>query len=232
MVKKTNEKLKTMIEMAILTALVVVLQLLSAVMKIGPVSITLSLVPLVIGAALHGPLSGTYLGFVLGLVNFITTFSNPVLVILFDSSRILYIVVCFGKTMLAGAAAGGLYTIFKKKHSFLGSCLAALAAPLVNTGVFFVFMAAFFRDAIVAACGDLVGGNVVAFIITGFIGVNFFVEFGLNAILCPAFDRIIRAVSPRHRVAPVPAVPAENGTAEDATSACDIPVVDDISQDD
>ncbi len=199
MVTRSNDKLKTMVELAILSALVVVLQLLSSVMKIGPVTITLSLIPLVIGAAKHGWISGVYLGGLLGLVNFITSFFNPVLLILFESSPVLYILVCFGKTMLAGAAAGGLYRLFGEKHSFLGTCLAALAAPLVNTGVFFIFMALFFRGAIVAACGGAVGGNVVTFIITGFIGVNFLVEFGLNAVLTPAFDRILRAIMPRRK---------------------------------
>ncbi len=195
MKRRTNEKIVVMAELAILTALVVVLQLLSSVIVIGPVAITLSLIPLVIGAAKRGPLAGTYLGFVLGLVNFISSFYNPVLYFLFDSSPVVYILVCFGKTMLAGAAAGLVYRLFRDKLSFLGACLAALAAPLVNTGTFFVFMSLFFRDAIIESCG--VSGNVIAFIITGFIGVNFLVEFGLNAVLCPAIDRILRAITPQ-----------------------------------
>lgn len=71
--------------------------------------------------------------------------------------------------------------------------LAALSAPVVNTGIFFVMMALFFRDAIRESCG-LEGGNVVAFIITGFIGINFLIEFALNTVLCPAIARILAAV--------------------------------------
>ena len=54
--------------LAIFTALIVVLQLVANVAKVGPVSITLSLVPIVVGAALYGVSAGAYLGGVFGLV--------------------------------------------------------------------------------------------------------------------------------------------------------------------
>ena len=42
-----------MVGIAVLAALVVVLQLLSSVIKIGTVSITLTLIPIVVGAAFY-----------------------------------------------------------------------------------------------------------------------------------------------------------------------------------
>lgn len=187
-----DRTLKT-VQFALLVALTVVLQLLCSVMTIGPVTITLSLVPVVIGAALFGASGGAFLGFVLGLVNFIASFSNPVLLFLFESSPVLYILTCFGKTIAAGAVAGLLHRILRERHPYVGVTLAALSAPVVNTGIFFVMMALFFREAIRESCG-LGTGNVVAFIVTGFIGVNFLIEFALNAVLCPAIARIIAVV--------------------------------------
>ena len=206
-IKMTPDRTLKMVQFAVLVALTVVLQLLCSVMTIGPVTITLSLVPVVIGAALFGASGGAILGFVLGLVNFIASFSNGVLLFLFQSSPVLYILTCFGKTVAAGAVAGLLYKVLRERHPYIGVTLAALSAPVVNTGIFFVMMALFFRDAIRESCG-LEGGNVVAFIITGFIGINFLIEFALNTVLCPAIARILATVR-THRPTSAHAVSAD-----------------------
>ena len=52
-----HQKINRMVGIAVLSALVVVLQLLSSVIKIGTVSITLTLIPIVVGAAFYGPAS-------------------------------------------------------------------------------------------------------------------------------------------------------------------------------
>ena len=62
-----------MVGIAVLAALVVVLQLLSSVIKIGTVSITLTLIPIVVGAAFYGPGAGAILGTVFGLVVYINS---------------------------------------------------------------------------------------------------------------------------------------------------------------
>lgn len=193
MVFSTHDKTVRMVEFAVLTALTVILQLLCSVLTFGQISITLSLVPVVIGAALFGPGGGAILGFILGAVNFISSFFNPVLLFLFQASPVAYIITCFGKTVLAGAVAGLLYRAFREKHRYVGVTLAALSAPIVNTGVFFLMMIAFFQKALVELF-SLEAGSVAAFVITVFIGVNFLVEFGLNVILCPAIARIIDVV--------------------------------------
>ena len=183
-----------MVELAVLTALVVVFQLLSNFMQFGPVAFSLALVPVVIGALRLGPLAGAYLGAVLGLVNFIASFSNVFLLTLFQSSPVLYILVCFGKTILASFVAGLIYKALCRKREFLGVCLASLSAPVVNTGVFLVFMALFFRGAMIDFFGAENVGNIWTFVMVSIITFNFFIEFGVNAVLCVAVERIIHAV--------------------------------------
>ncbi|MBO5326582.1 MAG: ECF transporter S component, partial [Clostridia bacterium] len=51
---------------AMLTALVVVLQLVGSFIRFGPFSISLVLIPIVIGAATCGPYIGAWLGLVFG----------------------------------------------------------------------------------------------------------------------------------------------------------------------
>ena len=54
--------------LGILTAVPIVLQMLGSFIKFGPFSISLTLVPIVVGAALFGPLAGAWLGFVFSMV--------------------------------------------------------------------------------------------------------------------------------------------------------------------
>ena len=71
-----HQKINRMVGIAVLSALVVVLQLLSSVIKIGTVSITLTLIPIVVGAAFYGPGAGAILGTVFGLVVYINSRSE------------------------------------------------------------------------------------------------------------------------------------------------------------
>ena len=51
----------------LLTAVVVVLQLLGSFIHFGPFSISLVLIPIVVGASLYGVLSGAWLGLAFGI---------------------------------------------------------------------------------------------------------------------------------------------------------------------
>ena len=64
----STEKTRRLVGMSIFTALVIVLQLVATFVKIGTFPVTLTLVPVVIGAALYGAGVGAWLGFVFGAV--------------------------------------------------------------------------------------------------------------------------------------------------------------------
>ena len=67
--KRHDQKLVVMIELALLTAAVLILQLTGAAIKITPgTTINLVLLPIALGAMLLGPVAGAWLGFVCGLV--------------------------------------------------------------------------------------------------------------------------------------------------------------------
>ena len=66
--ERTRIKTRTLTGVALFTAIVVVLQLVGAFIRFGPFSISLVLVPIVVGAALYGPAAGAWLGLVFGLV--------------------------------------------------------------------------------------------------------------------------------------------------------------------
>ena len=65
-----RQNIKKTAELAILTAIVIVFQLLGSFIHIGPTSISLVLIPIVIGAVLTGPKGGAFLGFVFGAMTY------------------------------------------------------------------------------------------------------------------------------------------------------------------
>ena len=64
---KTSAKIRKIVGLGLFTAIVFVLQMLGSFIRFGPFSISLVLVPIVVGAALYGASGGAWLGFVFGL---------------------------------------------------------------------------------------------------------------------------------------------------------------------
>ena len=79
----------------------------------------------------------------------------------------------------------------KVVQSWLGCIIAAICAPIVNTGVFAIGMLTVFKSILQDYAG---GTDIVYYFFVFFIGVNFLVEFGVNTILSAAIARIVKAV--------------------------------------
>ena len=63
-----NKNITRMVQLAILLAVVVVLQCFLGSIKVGATSFSVVLVPIVVGALILGPAAGAFLGFAFGLV--------------------------------------------------------------------------------------------------------------------------------------------------------------------
>ena len=133
--------------LALLAALIVVLQTVASGIKIGPVPISLTLVPIVVGAILFGPGAGAFLGGVFGVVCLIAgiagtdQFTN----LLWVANPFCLTVICVGKAVLCGWVAGLVYRALEKRQT-LGCIAAAICAPIVNTGVFAIGMLTVFKS--------------------------------------------------------------------------------------
>ena len=81
--------------------------------------------------------------------------------------------------------------MFEKKNRYLAVILAAIACPLVNTGVFLLGCVVFFLDTIKewGAAGGF--ENVAQFLIIGMVGLNFLVELSVNIFLSPIVVRLL-----------------------------------------
>lgn len=202
MKKNQNQKILHMVEMAMLIALVVVLQVVSAMVPpiAGAVSITLTLVPVVVGAILFGKKGGAVLGFTFGLIVLINCISGLDVGgnILWNANPFLTALICFVKGIAAGFVPAVLYEIVKGRNAsacngrkYVAALVAALSAPVVNTGLFVCGMLLFFMEILRAWAG---GTDMVSYILIGLAGVNFLVEFLINVVLTPAIVRIVEAV--------------------------------------
>ena len=189
-----NVKIKRMAGIALLMALVIVLQFVGGMIPpIGGFSISLVLIPIVLGAAVFGPGAGALLGATFGAIVYINcvTGADPGGAMVFQASPVLCFLVVMGKGTLAGLAAGAVYKMLKGKNSYLAMLLAAIVCPVVNTGVFVASMFLFFIDVLAAWAG---GSNIVGYVLTGLILANFVPELVINIVFSPAGQRIYRAV--------------------------------------
>ena len=244
---------KTIAGLGILTAMVVVLQLLSNYVQFGPVSITLALFPIAVGAMLYGPLGGLFLGLVDGIL---VLTAPSTISFFFAITPIGTIITCLSKTGLAGLVAGFIFKLYKRdikvelvaaiilvpfvllastdvifSSAFasgpLGNAmvkvvrillvsllvflvikglvkpsknsvilLTSLAVPIINTGLFVIASMTFFVSKIGPMAAST-GQNLIYFIIFGFIGWNFLLEFGVNGVLASAFHNTYKSIDNR-----------------------------------
>jgi len=189
-----NQKIRSMTGVALLVALVVVLQLVGGMIPpVGGFTISLVLIPIVLGAALYGPKVGALLGAVFGVMVVIgcITGSDAGGAMVFQANPLLCILVVLGKGTLAGFLSGVVYALLKGRSKAAAMLAAAVVCPVVNTGTFLVCMAAFFMDVLAAWAG---GGNVLGYVLSGLVLCNFVPELVVNVLFSTAGTRILRTL--------------------------------------
>lgn len=193
-----NAKIQRMVGIALLMALVIVLQFLGGILTTASgFSISLVLIPIVLGAAVFGPSAGASLGGTFGVIVFINCVTGTDLggAMVFQANPILCFLVVMGKGILAGMAAGGVYRLLRDKSKYIAMLCAAIVCPVVNTGIFIACMLTFFRE-VLSAWAE--GGDLVAYILTGLVVANFVPELIINVVFSPASARILQIVNKKH----------------------------------
>lgn len=185
--KKVNTK--TLAGLGLMTAIVIVLQLVGGAIRFGTFSISLVLLPIVVGAALYGAGAGAWLGFIFGAAVLFSGDAAAFLAVNAPGAVIL----CLAKGTLAGLCAGLVYKLAEKKSKILGTALAAVTAPVVNTGIFLLGCWAFFLDTVKGWAAAAGVENVGMYMLVGFVGINFVIELAVNVLLCPVVVRVVDA---------------------------------------
>jgi len=188
-------KTLTMVQIALLSALVVVLQIFFSAIRVGVVTLNFVLVPIVIAGVLIGPMAGLIVGAFAGLTTFIQVFTSGDVfyVFLMTNNAFATALICILKTAAAGLLAGLVYNMITRigkasaGKNYVGSLAASIVCPVVNTGLFVLGMLLFFGGALTADAtfGAAAAEGLVSFVLVGLVGVNFFVELALNILICP-----------------------------------------------
>ena len=187
--QKTSNKVSTekIVLLSLFTALVAILAYFGGFIKIGGLaSISLTLIPVVLGAAMCGPWAGAWLGGVSGVVFFMTADSAFWMGLSIPGTIITVMV----KGIAAGLVAGLVYKLLESKNRYLAVIAAAIVCPIVNTGIFIIGCFIFFIDTVKSGAAGA-GMSVGAYLIIFFVGLNFVFELLTNIILSPAIVKLL-----------------------------------------
>lgn len=185
--KKRQVKTKYIVTLALFIAVTVALQLVSAYIHVGPVSITLVLLPIVIGGALFGVEFGTVLGASFGVLTFVFSVMgiDPGGNMMFAANPFLTFVVCIVKGTLAGTLSALVFKLISKlseEKKYLSFLSASFVAPTVNTGIFLLFAWFFYRPTLQIWAG---GSDVISYVLSSLVLLNYVPEMLFCVIICP-----------------------------------------------
>ena len=189
-------KTQRLVGTAVLVALVIVLQTVGSGIRLGPFTPTLSLVPIIIGAILFGPVTGGILGLVFSIIVLISVVSGADAggAIMFAQNPAATVIIVLLKGTVAGLLSGLVVDKLSSKSMTGAVALAAVAAPVCNTGIFCVGVLIFFYD-LISSWGQAAGfESAFVYVVMGLIGINFLVELILDLVLVPVIVRVINAV--------------------------------------
>lgn len=130
---------------AVLTALIIILQFMGSFIRFGPFSISLVLIPIVIGAATCGAYMGAWLGFVFGVVVLISGDAAAFLTVNVPGTIITVLL----KGTACGFCAGLIYKALAKFNRYVGVVAGGNCLPACEYGRFPArVLAVLFRDSL------------------------------------------------------------------------------------
>ena len=196
MESKTNKQTKNLVQIALLVAVMIVLNFTNLgliTIPFSPLKVTTLHIPVIIGACLMGPKMGGILGFLFGLLSFISnSFVTPIVTsFVFTPFYSLgdyhgnfgSLIICFVPRVLIGVFAGLIFQWManKKCRIYLSGLVAGLIGSLTNTILVMGGIALFFGNEYASAKSS----TLLAVIGTA-VGVNGIPEAIVAAILTAA----------------------------------------------
>lgn len=215
-----NSKTKKIVGIGLFTAIVLVLQFLGGSIRFGMFSISLVLLPIVVGAAVYGWQAGAWLGFTFGVAVLLSGDAAAFLAVDVAGTVLTVLVKGTAAGLCSGLAykfvlmfsnrcsknriqfikknygigeccEAGVYNYISRNNRYVAVIVAAVICPIVNTGVFLLGCRLFFFET-VATWGAAAGfENVASYMFIGLAGINFLIELGTNIVLAPVITRLI-----------------------------------------
>lgn len=187
---KNKQKIARIVIMGLLTAILIVMSFTPlGYLNIGPLSITLNIIPVAIAALTMGPIGGAAVGAVFGLTSFLQCVGvglpSPFGVTLFSISPLFTVITCFVPRILDGLLLGYINKFVSKlSNGIVSSFVTGFFAAFLNTLFFMSALMLLFGNSeyIMGMRGDM---NVIAFILA-FVGVNAIFEIAASTIVTGA----------------------------------------------
>lgn len=183
---KTHDQIQRITGVAVLAAIMIILQVAGNFIAIGPVSINLSLIPIALCAILYGPLAGGLLGLFSGVM---VLFAPSTEAVFMPVTVLGTVAVCLIKCTAAGILGGLVYRLVGKKNAILSYVLCAMTIAVVNTGLFVVGCLFFFMP--ILEENSATYANAYAFLFLGMIGWNFIFEVISASVFVPVLVKVL-----------------------------------------
>lgn len=176
--KKTN--VRQLVTLAMLSAVLLIMSFTPlGYLNVGPLAISLNMIPVAIGAIALGPTGGAVLGAVFGITSFLqclgiggTSFMG---VILFEINPFLAFIQRFVPRLLAGLLCGIIFRSCAKLFgNGISGFITGLCAALLNTLLFMTALLLLFGST--DYMQELIGGKNILVFVCSFVGVNALVE--------------------------------------------------------
>lgn len=192
---------KKMVTMAMLGAILLIMSFTPlGYLNIGPLAISLNMIPVGIAAVTLGPVGGAVMGAVFGLTSFLQCIgiggTSAMGVILFGISPFLAFIQRFIPRLLAGYCSAWIYLGVKKISNSTVACfVTGFSAALLNTVLFMLALVLLFGRTEYLQ-GLIAGRNVLLFI-CAFVGVNAVVEMFATTAAVGLIGRVLNQLSVR-----------------------------------
>lgn len=193
--KRVNTK--RMVLLAMLSGILLVMSFTPlGYLNIGPLAISLNMIPVAIGAVALGPGGGAFLGAVFGITSCLQCVgiggTSAMGVILFEISPVLTIIQRFVTRVLAGWLTGVVYRGLRRQHISCATYVAGFGAALFNTIFFMAALVLLFGQTEYLQ-GLIAGRNILVFALS-FVGINALVEMLAATVtvgaVCKALEKL------------------------------------------
>lgn len=195
--KKNHVDTRRMVLLAMLSCILLVMSFTPlGYLPIGPLAISLNMIPVAIGAVALGPGGGAFLGAVFGITSCLQCVgiggTSPMGVILFEISPVLAIIQRLLPRIMAGWLTGMTYRGLRKVHVNYAAYAAGFGAALYNTLLFMTALIALFYNT--EYLQGLIGGSNILLWAILFVGINAVLELLASTVIvgfvCKALEKI------------------------------------------
>ena len=183
----------TILRLATLGILIAILLLMPyttiGYLNIGPLAITLNMIPVALAAIISGPVGGTIAGAFFGLTSFLQCIgiggTSGMGAILFGINPFLAFVQRFLPRLLEGLICGYIYKGFKGKFNAYAACaITGFSCAFLNTLLFMSSLILLFGNT--EYVQGLIGGQNIFIFVCTFVGINAVAEFITSTVITGA----------------------------------------------